>query len=136
MKRLFHFVGLLVFLNSCSISSNKKLMIETWLTDEPLTSDGGCDQCLGAVTIDGNQVKRNSGYYSVAHASKFVRPGSVRIASNMIKELANVAFKTPDGKKVLVVLNESNKPQVFKIVNGEQVAVESLNGGAVATYVW
>ena len=43
---------------------------------------GGCTTCLGAVTIDGNQVTRNPAYYIIAHAAKFVRPGSVRIASN------------------------------------------------------
>ena len=43
---------------------------------------GGCSSCLGAVTIDGDTVTRNPAYYIVAHASKFVRPGSVRIATN------------------------------------------------------
>ena len=37
--------------------------------------------CQGAITIDGDKVTRNIAYYAVAHASKFVRPGSVRIAS-------------------------------------------------------
>lgn len=103
---------------------------------EPHTSNGGCDQCLGGVTIDGNQVKRNSGYYNIAHGSKFVRPGSVRIASNMVDGLPNVAFKTPDGKKVLVVLNESNTAKTFKIADGDKAFTTSLNSGAVATYVW
>ena len=56
------------------------------------------EQWIGAVTIDGNQVTRKPAYYSIAHAAKFVRPGSVRIASNMISALPNVAFKTPRGR--------------------------------------
>src|ERR1700744_2621653 len=43
----------------------------------PHTS-GGCSTCLGALTI-GTTVTRNVSYYIIAHASKFVRPGSVRI---------------------------------------------------------
>src|SRR5688572_20489621 len=46
----------------------------------PYTDRGGCDMCQGAVSIDGDTVTRNLAYYSMAHASKFVRPGSVRIA--------------------------------------------------------
>ena len=46
-------------------------------------------QLLGAVTIDGDKVVRNPGYYVVAHASKFVRPGSVRIHSSELTGLPN-----------------------------------------------
>ncbi|GAB3930889.1 hypothetical protein GCM10028804_41750 [Larkinella terrae] len=56
---------------------------------------GGCDRCLGVLTIDGNTVTHNPAYYIVASASKFVRPGSVRIASSLAPNLPNVAFKTP-----------------------------------------
>ncbi|MBA4848768.1 glycoside hydrolase family 30 beta sandwich domain-containing protein [Emticicia sp. BO119] len=98
-------------------------------------TDGGCTECLGAITI-GNSIIRNPAYYIVAHASKFARPGSVRISSNTTLSLANVAFKTPAGKTVLIVLNESNKPQVFTISSKGKTLSQSLNGGSVATYIW
>ncbi|QDK80086.1 glucosylceramidase [Spirosoma sp. KCTC 42546] len=97
---------------------------------------GGCDQCLGALTIDGNTVKRNPAYYNVAVASKFVRPGSVRIASDEIKNLPNVAFKTPDGHIVLIVLNDSPSAQKFSIAYQGKQASATLPTGAVGTYVW
>lgn len=97
---------------------------------------GGCDQCLGALTIDGNNVKRNPAYYNVAVAAKFVRPGSVRIASDELTNLPNVAFKTPDGHMVLIVLNNAASAQTFSIENRGKQAVTSLAGGAVGTYVW
>jgi glucosylceramidase len=103
---------------------------------EPHTDRGGCTSCLGAVTIDGDNVTRNPAYYIIAHASKFVRPGSVRIASNTLPLLYNVAFKTADGKKVLIVYNESKSVQKFNIRYNGKVASAVLNGGAVATYVW
>jgi glucosylceramidase len=102
---------------------------------EPHT-DGGCNTCLGAVTIDGNHVKRNQSYYIIAHASKFVRPGSYRIESSELKGLANVAFVTPAGKKILIVINTTSTKQDFKLKFQNQLAATSLNAGAVATYVW
>ena len=97
---------------------------------------GGCDQCLGAVTISGDQVTRNVAYYSVAHASKFVRPGSVRVATNVPGNLQNVAYKTPNGKRCLVVLNTGTTLQSFNIQHKGKVVSTSLYGGAVATYIW
>ncbi|KAA2240378.1 glucosylceramidase [Chitinophaga agrisoli] len=96
---------------------------------------GGCTKCLGAVTI-GADVERNVAYYIIAHASKFVRPGSVRIGSNVPEKLNNVAFKTPDGKKVLIVINEGTTTQQFNIGFKGKTAAASLDGGTVATYVW
>jgi glucosylceramidase len=96
---------------------------------------GGCGNCLGALTI-GASVTRNVSYYIIAHASKFVRPGSVRVDSNIPGNLQNVAFVRPDGKKVLIVLNDSNGAQTFNIqFNGKSVTA-TLDGGAVGTFVW
>jgi glucosylceramidase len=104
-------------------------------TYNPHTS-GGCSDCLGAVTIAGNTVTRNPAYYSIAHASKFVRPGSVRVGTNMLTNLPNVAYKTPAGKRVLIVLNSGGATQKFNIQYKGKVANVSLTGGTVATYVW
>ncbi|OUJ70600.1 glycoside hydrolase family 30 protein [Hymenobacter crusticola] len=98
-------------------------------------TNGGCSTCLPAVTV-GSGVTRNVAYYSIAHASKFVRPGSVRISSSLPTNLSNVAFKTPSGKKVLVVLNTGNTLQPFNIQYRGKVVSSALYGGAVGTYVW
>lgn len=97
---------------------------------------GGCDRCLGAVTIDGNRVTRNPAYYIIAHASKFVLPGSVRIFSMSDTILPNAAFKTPAGKIVLIVLNDSGNAKTFDILSKGKTVTERLNAGAAATYVW
>ena len=49
--------------------------------NDPHTDNGGCSMCQGAVTLDGDAVTRNVAYYTIAHVSRFVPPGSVRIAS-------------------------------------------------------
>jgi glucosylceramidase len=97
---------------------------------------GGCTTCKGAVTINGSAVTRNVAYYIVAHASKFVPTGSVRISSTQSGSLYNVAFKRPDGKKVLIVENDGHSNQSFNIKFNGQWATSTLPGGAVATYVW
>jgi glucosylceramidase len=103
---------------------------------EPHTDRGGCDRCLGAVTIDGDVVKRNPAYYIVAHAAKYVRPGSSRIASNTDDQLPNVAFRTPTGQAVLIVLNNTKEQKGFTIELRGRKMHATLNGGAVATYVF
>lgn len=103
---------------------------------KPFTDRGGCTMCQGAVTIDGNNIGRNLAYYAMAHASKFVRPGAVRIASNEEDGLENVAFTTPEGKVVLIVTNTKNDASTFTIKYNNTTAVTTLDAGAAATYVW
>lgn len=96
---------------------------------------GGCTTCKGALTIISGYT-RNVAYYIIAHASKFVTPGSVRIASNNTGSLYNVAFRRPDGKKVMIVENDGATAQQFNIkFNGKWVTA-SLDAGAVGTFVW
>ena len=97
---------------------------------------GGCTECLGAITLAGNTVARNEAYYIIAHASKFVRPGSVRIASTLPDKLPNVAFLTPRGQRVLVVLNDGAATQAFNIRQGARQMTTTLAAGAVGTYIW
>jgi glucosylceramidase len=129
--------------------------------NDPHTDDGGCSICQGAVTIDGDRTEKNIAYYVVAHASKFVRPGSVRIASTNPGDrtislttdeerpevvrvatyenydvLPNVAFRTPEGKTVAVVVNTSWQPVSFRIQYRSHYANLRLPSGAVGTYVW
>jgi len=98
-------------------------------------TEGGCTRCLGAVTLDGDLIKRNPAYYIIAHASKFVRPGSVRIESNTSVALPNVAFKTPTGEVVVIVFNNSTDKQQFNIRISDEVISAALAIGAVGTFI-
>ena len=100
----------------------------------PHTS-GGCNKCLGALTISGDEVMRNPAYYTIAHIGKFVRPASRRIASTTSKALPNVAFKTTDNQVVIIVLNDNHSTLPFNIVIGSQSFHSSLSAGSVGTYV-
>ena len=95
---------------------------------------GGCDACLGALTI-GKEITRNPAYYIIAQASKFVRPGSVRLGSTLPEGLPNAAFLTPAGELVLIVLNDGEKPAAFGVEAAGRKFAASLNPGAAGTYV-
>jgi len=103
---------------------------------EPHTA-GGCSTCKGAITVNsGDSFTRNVGYYIIAHASKFVPAGSVRIASNISGNLYTVAFKIPGDKKVLIVINDGAATELFNIkFNGKWITT-SLEGGSAGTYIW
>jgi glucosylceramidase len=96
---------------------------------------GGCTTCMGALTIS-SSIYRNVSYYVIAHASKFARPGSVRIASTQTSNLQTVAFKNPEGKKVLIVLNTGASAEAFNIKFNGKTVTTSLSNGAVGTFVW
>lgn len=98
---------------------------------------GGCTTCKGGITVNSSSsYTQNVGYYIIAHASKFVPTGSVRIASSTTGSLHNVAFKTPVGKKVLVVINEGSDAALFNIKYNQKWFTTSLESGSAGTYVW
>jgi len=113
--------------------------LEWNLANDPsfsMHTPGGCTTCKGALTINGNSASRNVAYYIIAHASKFVPPGSVRIGSNLVGSLNSAAFKTTAGKKVLIVENDGHSSQNFNIAFNGKWVTTSLAAGAVGTYVW
>ena len=125
-----------------SIRNWSQLVLEWNLAADPADlphTAGGCLTCKGGITIDGDAYTRNVGYYLVGHFSKFVPVGSVRVASNIIDGLPNVAFKTPDDRIVLVVVNDGDCPRRFNIEHADgQMPVRGLDlpVGALATCIW
>ncbi len=121
-----------------SMRNWSRVALEWNLASDPnhsIHTPGGCTVCKGGITIISGYT-RNVGYYIVAHASKFVLPGSVRVASNNVGSIHNAAFVRPDGKKVLVVINDSDQQQTFNIVFKGMKALVSMEGGAGGTFIW
>jgi glucosylceramidase len=102
----------------------------------PHTGNGGCTGCFGAITLDGDAATPNVAYYALAHFSKFVRPGSVRIGSSELEQLSTAAFLTPEGKVVLVVANTGNFPRAFEIEYHDKFVKTKMPSESVGTYVW
>lgn len=101
---------------------------------------GGCQDCRGVVTIDSRSgaVTRNLEYYALAHASRFVRPGAVRIDSTAeVDSLQSVAFHhADDGVTVLIVCNSGTAALTFSVRQAGRVFDYSLPRESVATLVW
>jgi glucosylceramidase len=103
-------------------------------------TNGGCADCRGVVTINSNgAITKNVEYYTLAHFSKFIRPGAKRVSSTEFDNaltLRNVAFVNTDGSKVLVVLNEGATARKFAVKVGSNKIVYTVEPNAVATFVW
>ena len=80
-------------------------------------------------------MQRNTAYYVIAHASKLVPPGSVRLFSSSSSTLPNVSFLTPEEKIVTIVLNDSSNKINFNIILDGKDIHSSLNAGAIGTFV-
>ena len=123
-----------------SVQNNAKA-VELWnLALDPNNGphSGGCPDCLGVVTIDQNtgNVTYSNDYYQVGQYSKFVVPGAHHIASNSLGSLADVAFKNPDGSKVMVAHNDGSAGSSFQVRWGNQGFNYTLPGGATVTFKW
>lgn len=115
-----------------------RVALEWNLASDPnfsIHTPGGCTVCKGGITIISGYT-RNVGYYIIAHASKFVVPGSVRVFSDIPGSLYNVAFVRPDGKKVLIVINDDDQRKTFNIHFKGKSALVALDGGAAGTFIW
>ena len=75
-------------------------------------------------------------YYYIGHFSKFIRPGARRIVSSSNRDwLQTTAFRNPDGKLAVVVMNSGDKPQEFQLwIKGQSATTTSL-AHSIATYV-
>ena len=77
------------------------------------------------------------GFYTIEQVSKFVPPGSIRIGSTEVDpELANVAWRRPDGAHVLLGANTGSSQRSFTMDVGTQQFSATLDGGSVGTFVW
>ena len=103
---------------------------------------GGCTDCRGVVTIDHSKspatVTPTVDFTALAHASKFVAPGALRIDSIASEEspLKHVAFRNSDGSIVLLALNPTGSAIAFSIAWKSQYATYTLQPGAVVTFHW
>lgn len=106
-------------------------------TDFKPHTQGGCTECKGAITVsDKENFTRNVAYYIIAHASKFVPANSQRISSTQTDNLSTVAFKTPEGKTVLIVQNYSKTDENFNIKYNNKTAPVNIPTSSVATYIF
>lgn len=94
--------------------------------------------CIAPVIVDPDkdEVYFTPLYYTIAHFSKFIRPGATRIGhSHNDESLQLTAVENPDGTIAVVLLNESNQPKGLKINLGGKSQELSISAKSVQTIV-
>lgn len=102
---------------------------------------GGCGTCRGLLTIDSAErpstVTWNGDFYALAHASMFVRPGAVRVASTMTGDgIEQVAFANTDGTLALMVFNGAAQDRTVDLTMHGRVAHLAVPASSLVTYTW
>jgi glucosylceramidase len=101
--------------------------------------NGGCNNCRGVIKINqtSGQVDYNVEFYALGQASKFVQPGSRRIASESSDgTVQTVAFTNTDGSRVLLAANAVLNDQQITVMDGSNSFSFKLPGNGVTTFIW
>lgn len=131
--------------NAIRITTNWAKSIIWW--NIVLNQDGG------PMTYEGNTANRGmvtvnesnhlltfeANYYSIAHFSRFVRPGAFRIACNSFpNKMEGVAFinRGNDKRIVFVVFNRTSVKKTIKVVWGRNAFVYKVPAAAAVTFMW
>lgn len=94
--------------------------------------------CVAPVIADpeNDEVYFTPLYYTLAHFSRFIRPGGVRIGfENSNEALRVTAVKNPDGSIAVLVFNPEASSQNIQLQLGEAVADISISPSAIQTVV-
>lgn len=94
--------------------------------------------CVAPVIVDieKDEVYLTPLYYTMAHFSKFMRPGAVKIGCTISnKDLMSTAVKNPDGSIALVVFNPTAEKQSLEIKLNDKIEIISIDAKALQTVI-
>jgi glucosylceramidase len=99
---------------------------------------GGSSTCYGVVTINqsNRQISPRPQYYALGHASKFLRPGALRIDSGQSGSVYTVAFKNTDGSMVLYTVNTGTSSDTLKLTWNNQWVISAIPARSIMTFCW
>ncbi len=92
--------------------------------------------CVAPVIVDPekDEVYFTPLYYTMAHFSKYIRPGSVRIGfENPDPSLMITAAQNPDGSIAVVILNINSESKNIKLSLGDRSVEVQINPQAIQT---
>ncbi len=94
--------------------------------------------CIAPVIVDPekDEVYFTPLYYTMAHFSKFIRPGAERIGfESSDNDLLITAASNPDGSIAVIVFNQDSEPKNFKLSLNESAIDIQISGQAIQTIV-
>ncbi|NDV70251.1 glycoside hydrolase family 30 beta sandwich domain-containing protein [Dysgonomonas sp. 25] len=122
---------------------NKAVIMWNYMLDDKHGPDrpGGCNICLGAIDIDSKDYKtmtKNSHYYTMAHLSKVIKPGSHRIKSedNLAAGIYYTVVENPDKSYGVVLMNENDESKTVIVRVGEEEFSHTVQPQSVNSYLW
>lgn len=102
--------------------------------------NGGCTDCRGVITIDPvtGKITKNEEFYAFGHASRWVRPGAVRLETNDTNNFPGAAFRNRDRSLVFVGANgDTSKAKSLTLKCGNRPPVTvTVPAGAAVTVVY
>ncbi len=103
----------------------------------------GCSTCYGAVSIDASDyslesIVRNSHYYDVAHCSKVLQPGAVRLGTSGYSAagLTYQLYRNPDGSYAALILNEGTSDALLNFVTDNYAVACRIPPRALQSVTW
>ena len=102
---------------------------------------GSCKSCFAVATMKsdtGKIIDRTSHYYDIAHASKVIKAGAVRIGADgqMPEGISCQAYRNPDGSFGVIVLNRSEEDRTVTFAQGKR-AVECFSPArSIVSLIW
>lgn len=108
------------------------------VTDQTgLSSWGWHQDAVVIVDTQRHVVRYTPKFAAMAQFSRFIRPGAVRIATSGVpRGLVATAALDPDGRAVLVVVNQRATPATVGITTGDRRATATIPAGGIDTFVW
>lgn len=117
--------------------------VEGWIDWNMVLDDKGGPNhaqnwCVAPILVkpDTDEVYITPLYYTLAHFSRFIRPGAVRIGFDQNNEsLMATAAQNPDGSIALVVLNTDNSEKTCEVnLNGASIKIK-ISAQALQTVI-
>lgn len=107
----------------------------------PYGSAGACTTCYGAVDIsssDYHTLTYRTHYYNIAHASKVIMPGAVRIGTEgfELDGLDYLAFRNPDGSIGVIIVNKNTGAQTLTFNTDEYSVNYEVPGRSLVSLSW
>lgn len=107
----------------------------------PYGSAGSCTTCYGAVDIsssDYHTLTYRTHYYNIAHASKVIMPGAVRIGTEgfELDGLDYLAFRNPDGSIGVIIVNKNTGAQTLTFNTDEYSVNYEVPGRSLVSLSW
>ena len=104
-------------------------------------------ECIAPVIVDTrrHRYRLTDDYWALGQFSRFIRLGARRIASTTPTDcnplpsecgLEDVAFRNPDGTRVVVATANDGRAHRLRLVEGSRHATATVPDGAVVTYTW